>query len=151
MPATCTRTPRAGSMPVELSVEVRRARDEAARDDAVGEDLTRAVDVGEEPFEREHALADAGLDDRPFLRRDDAGHEVERERPLGPRQREGDALVAEGPVASIAAALEVLAGQPAQRSEQCFVVLAELAGCGEHLVPGRQWFVALEQIDHWHH
>ena len=71
-----------GSMPCDAAVEVRRAGHQPARHDAVGEDLARAVDVGEEPLEREHPLAHAALDDRPLVGVDDPRHEVERERPL---------------------------------------------------------------------
>ena len=83
--------PAVGAMPDRGPLEVGRGHDQAARDDAVGEDPARAVDVGEERLEREHPLADPGLDRRPLLGRQDPGHEVERERPLLARELERDA------------------------------------------------------------
>ena len=134
--------------PGHAPVEVRRARDEATRHDAVGEDLARAVDVGEEPLEREHPLADARLDHRPLLGVDDARHEVERERPLLAGERERDALVVERAVPGRAADLEVVAGQGAEDLVQRLVVRARLVGAREHLVPGAFGCVAVEEVAH---
>ena len=134
--------------PVHAAVVVRRARDQPPRDHAVGEDLTGAVHVAEEAFEREHPLADARLDDRPLVGVDDAGHEVERERTLLARVREGDALVVERPVAGCAARLEVVPGEGAEHLVQRLVVRPRLVGAREHLVPGPFRCVAVEEIAH---
>ena len=93
------------------AMEVRRRDDEPAGNDPGAHDLARAVDVVEEPLERAHPLRDPALDQRPLRRGDDTGHEVERERPLLTRVREGDALVAEHPVAGRAPLVEVLLRQ----------------------------------------
>ena len=65
--------------------------DQLARDHAVGEHPPLAVDVGEERLQRPDPLRHAGLDRLPLGRRDDPGHQVERERPLHPADVEGDA------------------------------------------------------------
>ena len=53
----------------DRAVEVLRRDDEAAGHDPVAQDLAGAVDVGEEPLEREHPLRDAPLDRSPTRRR----------------------------------------------------------------------------------
>ena len=117
-----------GIEPGDAAVEVRRARDQSAWHDAVGEDLAGPVDVGEEALEGEDPLADPGLDHRPFVGVDDAGDEVERERALLARVREGDALVVERTVAGGAAHLEVVARERAEHLVQRLVVRTRLVG-----------------------
>ena len=107
---------------VHAPVEVRRTGHQPARDDAVGEDLARPVHVGEERLERQHPLAHARLDHRPLVGVDDAGHEVERERPLLARERERDALVVERAVTGRAARLEVVTREGAEHLVQRLVV-----------------------------
>ena len=82
-----------GLEPGDDAVVVRRRHDGVARHDAVGEQLARPVGVGEEGLERQHPLPDARLDVVPVLGLDQAGHDVERERPLLARDAERDALL----------------------------------------------------------
>lgn len=70
---------------------------QAPGDDAVAEDLTRAVHVVEEGLQRADPPADAAGDEVPFGGVDDPGDQVEREGPLDPRVVEGDAAVGEHP------------------------------------------------------
>jgi hypothetical protein len=64
------------------ATEVWTRRDHRARDHAFGEDATVAVDVGEEGFERVHALSDRAREKVPLHRADQARHDIERERTL---------------------------------------------------------------------
>ena len=56
------------------------------------------VDVGEEGVQRPDALLEPGFEARPFLGRQDARHDVERDQPLGARvlavdgERDADAV-----------------------------------------------------------
>ena len=135
--------------PLHAPVVVRGGHDEPARHDTVGEDLPRAVDVGEEPLERQHPLAHTGVDDRPLVGGDDPRHEVEGERPLllaGELER--DALVAERAVSGGAALLEVVARQRAEHGVQCGVVRPGRVDSLEHLVPGAHRLVTVKQVAH---
>lgn len=62
-----------------LSVEVFAGVDQAAGEDAIGEDCLLAVDVVEKEFECAHALDDSGLESPPLIGGDDAGNGVEGE------------------------------------------------------------------------
>ena len=130
----------------DAAVEVRRARNQTARDHAVGEDLARPVDVGEEPLEREHALAHAGLDDGPFVGVDDPGNEIEREGPLLTRVGERDPLVVEGAVARRAPDLEVVTREGPEHLVEGLVARPRLVRSREHLVPGAFGRVAVEEV-----
>jgi hypothetical protein len=77
---------------VRLPVVVRRRRDAGGGDHAVADAALRAVDVGQERFERPDPLGDAEFDARPVVGVDDAGNRVERKRPLLPREVESDSL-----------------------------------------------------------
>ena len=91
----------------------------------LAEDLLAVVDVLDEAVERAHALRQPALDDRPLVGRQDARHEVERERPVaagaavGPGGVEGDALLDEDGVAPLARGPEPLAAQAAEHGGQC--------------------------------
>jgi hypothetical protein len=67
---------------VRRAREVAAADDEPPRHDPRADDLARVVDVVDEAVQRADALSDAALDVRPFRGRQDARHEVERERAL---------------------------------------------------------------------
>ena len=82
-----------------LTVEVRRRRHEAARDQAVLEDLSCSVDVGEEGLERPEPLDDARLDLLPLGRGEHPGDEVHGQRPLALPERERDAVPVEVAIA----------------------------------------------------
>ena len=134
----------------DAAVEVRRARHQTTRDHAVGEDLARPVDVGEEPLEREDALAYPGLDDGPFVGVDDPGHQIEREGPLLARVGERDPLVVEGAVARRAPEFEVVTREGPEHLVERFVVRPRLVRPREHLVPGAFGRVAVEEVSHRH-
>lgn len=89
-----------------LAVEVLAGGHQPARDDAVAQDLLFAVDVLEVHLQGLNALFDALLQPRPLSRRDHTRHQVQRQRAFLPGQREGDALVDEGPVERVGAGLQ---------------------------------------------
>ncbi len=77
------------------------------------------IDVGEEKVERAHALLQTALEHRPFVRRNDARHDVERDQSLGAavvavhRERDADAVeCALGLVALLRDAGDVRALEP---------------------------------------
>ena len=146
-----THTARRRDAAARGAMEVRRRDDEPPGHDPGAHDLARAVDVVEEPLERAHPLRDAALDQRPLRRGDDARDEVERERPLLARVRERDALVAEDPVAGRAPLVEVLLRQGLHVFVERAVVEPGVAVRVEHLVPGVDRFVRVEEIAHRAH
>ena len=130
-------------------MEVLRRHHEPPGNDAVPQDLTGAVHVVEERFERAHALGDAALDEQPLARRDHARDEVERERPLLlARVRERDAAIAEHAIARRAALVEVVARQRLNLLEQRCVVLAWTPAHLEHLVAAAGQEIVVEQVAH---
>ncbi len=131
-------------------VEVTRRDDQAAGYDAVTHDLAVAVHVAEEPFERAHALLDTALDDRPLCRGENARDEIEWERPFLTRQGERDPLVAKDTVPGGAPFVEIGTGQGLHVLVERVVVDAGLPGRVEHLVPGFDWLVCVEEITHHH-
>ncbi len=86
-----------------LPVEVVAGGHQPARDHPVAQDLLVAVDVVEVGLQRGDALFDAAFQPGPFGGRDHPGHQVQRERALLAVQREGDALIGEGPVQRLGA------------------------------------------------
>ena len=48
-------------------MEMRRRKDEPARQHTVSQDLPRSVDIGQERLQGSHPLRDARLDDLPLL------------------------------------------------------------------------------------
>ena len=75
---------------LHLSAIGRRAEDQVARHDPVGEDALIAIDVSEEQVQRLEPLDEAGLDPSPFGRRNDARKEVRRDDSLGRAARAVD-------------------------------------------------------------
>ena len=75
------------------------AQDQFGRDQPLFEDRARAIDVAQEHVQRIHPLDEAGLQPRPFRARDQAGNDVEGDKPLGgvlvAIDAEGDADAAE--------------------------------------------------------
>src|SRR6202041_4042560 len=61
------------------AAKLRAPENQIARDDAVGEDATVAVNVGEERVERAYALNQAGLEPRPGRGVNDSRNRIERE------------------------------------------------------------------------
>ncbi len=117
-----------------------RSIDHRARHDAVLQHPRVAIDVAQEQIEHGDALAQAGVDPLPFLGGDDAGQEVGRDDPLGRLvvavDGEGDALVQEGQLAGLLAALELAGGERRQPPVERGVVRADRAVGREHLVIG---------------
>jgi hypothetical protein len=119
------------------------AREAAAGDDqpprhkAFVDDLAPVVDVVDEVVQRTDPLGQAALDRAPFLRGDDARHEVERERAVaggtvmvGARGVERDALLHEDRIAPAAGRGELLGPERVERAG----VLARRPGRVDHLV-----------------
>ena len=131
-----------------LPEEVRRTGDQPAGHEPLGQDLLRAVDVGQEGLESPHPLADPVFEDGPFLGGDDPGQQVERDGPLLAREGEGDALVPQRAVAQGATFGEIVDAQGGQRAVERGVARAKPAGGVEHLVPCRSGGVVLEEIAH---
>ena len=98
MPATCTRTPPGAGSPA-AAVEVRRGHDQPVRDDAVVQDRSLAVDVGEEGLEGPHPLDQARARRVPLLRVEDPGTRSSGNGARPARERERDALVTKRSVA----------------------------------------------------
>ena len=92
---------------------MRRFPDDLLGNDAVAENILRVIDVVQEQIERGDSLDEAALDEVPFLRGNDARHEVERENALRSLvvvvDREGDALGEKGGGGERAFALELFA------------------------------------------
>ena len=78
-----------------LAVKVLTRSYQAARDDAVIQDLLVTVDVDEIHLEGLDPLGDAALQPAPLGNRDHPRHQVERKRPLLTRQRKRDPLIDE--------------------------------------------------------
>jgi hypothetical protein len=148
MPATWIPYVPLGPDPAHLAMEVPRRDDEPTRDDPVLQDPPRTVGVTEKRLEREHALTDTAFDDLPLVRRDDAGHQVQRERALLARELEGDALVTEGPVTRRAPVGEVGRRQRLERFVERQRVAARVLGRGEQLVERRDRLVARQEVTH---
>ena len=81
-----------------LAAVLRVAEHALGRDRARLQDLLLVVDVVQEEIERAHALLQAALEHLPFVRRNDARHDVERDEALGAavlavyRERDADAM-----------------------------------------------------------
>ena len=122
-------------------VKVGRGEHQPSRQHAVGKDLARSIDIGQERFEGAHALGHARLDGLPLLGRHDPGYEVEGERPLLSRERESYPLVAKAAVPGDAACPVLLGRKGAQDVVQGEVMATgrERVAFGhfEHLVPRR--------------
>ncbi len=130
------RTPLGGTIPAawrwKCSQEVTRRRG----NDPVLQDLLLAVDVVEVHLESFDALGDASLQSRPFGGRDHPWHEVERERPLLTRQREGDALVGERAAKRLGAGRQFRGVRGRELAVDALVRAADVALSVEHLVEG---------------
>jgi hypothetical protein len=113
------------------------------------DDPLLGVDILEEKIQREHALLETFLNQRPFRRRNDAGHEVEGKNALGALlvavAGEGDTLPQEGGIDRGTALLEFLVLQVIEAVEKRCVVGTHLRGRGEHLVKKIAGVVGVEQ------
>jgi len=124
----------------DLAPEVAGADDEAAGHDAIVQDLLVVVDVVDEAVEGFHALGEAGFDDRPFVRRDEAGDGIEGEdafRALGRIRVDGEgyALMEEGAAGEVVGGVEVVRAKLGEVGDEGVVVGAD----AERAVPvGRE-------------
>ncbi len=114
-------------------------RDQPPGHDAVADDLTLAVDVGDEAVQRLDALLHAVRDEVPLGGRDDPRDQIERERaipglPVGPGRVEGDPALHEDRVAALGRGLQALAPQPVQRLDHLPRLRVRVPGVGEALV-----------------
>ena len=100
------------------------AVDHRARNDAILQHASVAIDVAQEMIERQDALFQARFDMRPLAGGDDARQQIGRNDALGRLlvaiDGEGDALMQEGELAGLLAANQVLraAASPALRPER---------------------------------
>ena len=94
------------------------------------------VDVVEQSLQGLDPLLHAAVDDVPLRRRDDAGHDVEGERPLLTGVVERDALVEVAAGQGVGALLELVGGHGADGLVHAGVGRPRRAGPGQHLVPG---------------
>ena len=113
--------------------------------------LAFGVDVAEEEVEGGDALGEAALDAVPLGGGDQAREQVVGEDALGAFvaavDGEGDALVEEGEVGGLLAALKLVLGEAGQRLGQHPVVWAQIAVGLAHLVEGAvEWIVSEEGI-----
>ncbi len=115
-----------------------RAQHQLARDDAVGQDLLVAIDVGQEQVQRLHPLDQPGLDPRPLVAGDDPRQKVGGDDPFGGGFRaidgEGDALQQEGLLQGPLPLGQLRGGQGRQPTFQCAEVGTHCAIRLEHLV-----------------
>ena len=107
------------------------------------------------------ALGEAALDDGPFFGGDDAGKEVVGKDALGAFiaavDGEGDALIEEGEVGGLFAALELVGRKGGEVIEQGLVVAVEGVARLEHLVVGviqhvvgKRGWIELSRGRGWH-
>ncbi len=147
-----------------LTVEVLRRRDETRGKDAVAHAVLVAVGVVEEGLQRADALLHPGLDARPLVIRDDAGHGIQGEGALLAREVEGDALGQVRTRQRLGATPQLLLGHLRERLVQLPVRLTRGGGVSgrsrdaEHLVVRRdagcglarrqRGAVTVEQVTH---
>ena len=116
-----------------LAVQVGGAGDQGAGDHVIVQHLALAVDVGEDELKGAQPLDDAGFDALPFGRRDDARHQIHRQRALALAQGEGDAVSVQVGVALAGPLGKSLGAELLQGVEQGTVSGARPAAF-EHLV-----------------
>ncbi len=121
------------------------AVDHRARHDAVLQHAAVAIDVAQEQVERSDALGQAALDAVPFAGGDDARQKIGRDDPLGRLvvviDGEGDALMQEGLLAGLLAAVQFVRRQGGEPAVQRRIGRPHRAVGGEHLVIGRAQLV----------
>jgi len=129
-----------------LGAELRVAQDLLGRHMARLDDLLAVIDVVDETVQRAHPLRQALFHLGPFVRRDDARDQVERDQAfvarvlrvrffvLGAVHGEGDAHPAKDHLGFLAARQHHIAGLLRQPTVVAAVVLAHGAGIGAHFV-----------------
>ena len=137
------------AQPAHLAPVVRAAEDQFARDDAGAQDAAVMVDVAQEQVEGGDALGQSPFELLPLRAGDDARQQIVRKDALGAAavavDREGDALVEEGAIGDLLAALQFGGRQRPELLEERRVVGARLPGRAEHLVVGASQGVVVEQ------
>ncbi len=123
---------------VHLGPEHRVLVDQVFRDDPGAQDVARMIDVGQEQVQRLDPLLQSLLEDRPFLGRDDARDDVERDQPflrLGVAiDREGDADPPEQQLGFLAPILQGVRRRVLQPEREFLVGLTETAVGLVHLI-----------------
>ena len=131
---------------------MRRFPDDLFRNDAVAQNVLRMVNVVQKQIERGDALHQPALDQFPFLRRNDARNEIERENPFRSLvvvvDGEGNALAEKRGGGQGAFALEFFALHFREALEQFAVMGPRHAGAGKHFVEKFSDFVIGEKVAH---
>ena len=122
----------------KLALVLLAREDELRGNDAVLEALLALIDVQDEEVQRRDPLDQPRLQALPLARRDHAGHEVEREDPLGALlftvDGEGDALVHERELLETLAALDLALREGLEDGDERPVVLTRRPAPVERLV-----------------
>jgi hypothetical protein len=131
-----------------LRPEAHRRLHDLGGDDAVLEDLLIVVDVVDEFVQRMDALPESPFEPVPFLGANDARHEIERKRALGPGSVavhvEGDPELHQDPLGRLLTPLELTVAQRADRFEEKLRFGPRPARVVEHLVVEPAGVVALD-------
>ncbi len=123
---------------VHLRPEHRVLENQVIGDDVGAQDLAAVIDVAQEHVQRADPLLQAPFEQRPFLRRQDAGNDIERNQALG-RFRlavdgEGDADAAEQQFGFLAAIFQRVRGRLLEPAGEFLVGRAEIASRTVHFV-----------------
>ncbi len=118
-----------------LATKVQARGDQASRDEPVVETDTVLVDVAQECFEREHALADAAGEHVPLDRADNPRYEVQGERTFLAVVSEGYPSFAESSAQLVKARLQFTLAVASDFVYHAAVDCPWLARCAEDLVP----------------
>ena len=148
MPATCTRTPFGGVIPVTSRRNFSLVKTRLQGSTPSSKARPGAVDVGEERLEDPDPLADAPRDEVPLRRVDDPRDEVGGHGPFLARVVVGDAAVGEHPGQLVRAVPQLGRVHRLEHRDKRVVGGARLAGGREHLVPGLGEPVTIENVRH---
>src|SRR5712692_6826410 len=122
----------------KLALVLLAREDELRGNDAVLEALLALIDVQDEEVQRRDPLDEPRLQALPLARRDHAGHEVEREDPLGALlftvDGEGDALVHERELLQTLASLDLALREGLEDGDERPIVLTRRPAPVERLV-----------------
>ena len=120
-----------------LAVEMAGGANQRGGDDAVFHGVLRAVNVGEEGFERTNALRDAGLNGDPLGDFDHPRHGIERKWTLFAGEVERDSLREIGAGESVGAAAQLLLRHQRERRMDLPVRGTHCGRVVKHLIPRR--------------
>ena len=123
---------------VHLRPEHRVLEDQVVGNDVGAQDVAAVIDVAQEQVQRLDPLLQALLQQRPFLRADDARHDVKRDQPflgLGfAIDRKGDADAAEQQLGFLAPIFQSIRRRLLQPERKLFIGGTQCAVRPEHLV-----------------